>query len=81
MYRELLDTLTVLASRIDVLTSSVMHHRTWVTRLHGIGVLSDSGAMLTCTGVLLRSTGVAWDLRVREIALPNTEKELITVSD
>ena len=75
MYRELIDTMSVLAARMDVLTSTVVQHRTWVSRLQGIGVLMDSSAMLTCSGVLLRSTGIAWDLRARYHHTTDTPSE------
>lgn len=42
--RELIDVLTVLGARMDILTASVLTHRAWTSRLHGVGVLTDGGS-------------------------------------
>ncbi len=62
-YRELLETLATMASRVDLLVSSVMSHRTWSSRLQGVGIIADATQSSPCTGILLRSTGIAWDMR------------------
>jgi len=64
--RDLLGVLSSLASRMDLLVGTVLTHRSWTARLHGVGVLQDGSNHLPVSGVLLRSTGVAWDVRSEE---------------
>lgn len=57
--RELVAILHTMSMRMDLLVHSVVTHRIWALRLHGVGVLHESTGHLPCSGVLLRSTGVA----------------------
>ncbi len=51
-------------SRIDEMEELLTNNRVWQQRLIGIGVLTKTDAeMWGFTGPLLRSTGLAWDLR------------------
>jgi len=63
-YRELLEIMTTMATRVDLLVSSVMTHRTWSSRLQGVGIIHDTTTSTPCSGILMRSTGIAWDMRV-----------------
>jgi NADH dehydrogenase (ubiquinone) Fe-S protein 2 len=52
------------ASRLDEIEELLTKNRIWKQRLLNIGLISKKYAILYGTsGVLLRSTGVAWDLR------------------
>jgi NADH dehydrogenase I D subunit len=51
-------------SRIDEIEELLTHNRIWKQRLLNVGIISKISAInFSFTGVLLRSTGVAWDLR------------------
>jgi NADH dehydrogenase (ubiquinone) Fe-S protein 2 len=51
-------------SRIDEIDELLTSNRIWRQRLKNIGVLSLEDAMnWSCSGVLLRGSGLAWDLR------------------
>jgi NADH dehydrogenase (ubiquinone) Fe-S protein 2 len=53
-----------LSSRIDEVEELLTSNRIWKQRLVNVGILSKSSAInYGCTGVILRSTGVLWDLR------------------
>jgi NADH dehydrogenase I D subunit len=55
---------TQFGSRIDELEELLTENRIWKQRLVGIGVITHEHALdWGLTGPLLRSTGVAWDLR------------------
>ena len=52
------------ASRIDEIEEMLTNNRIWKQRLVNIGVVSAEGAMnWGFTGVLLRGSGIPWDLR------------------
>nr|APQ44788.1 NADH dehydrogenase subunit 7 [Diplonema papillatum] len=53
-----------LSSRMDVLLATVMVHRVWAARLSGVGVLTVGVDGSGASGVLLRSAGASWDLRL-----------------
>jgi len=59
---ELIEVMTTLGMRMDVLSVVLLSHRVWSTRLTGCGVLSYNA--LPMSGVMLRSTGIAWDARI-----------------
>ena len=55
---------TQFGSRVDELEELLTENRIWKQRLVGIGVITHEHALdWGLTGPLLRSTGVAWDLR------------------
>ena len=52
------------SSRIDEIEELLTKNRIWKQRLLNVGVLSKNSALnYSFTGVMLRSTGIAWDLR------------------
>jgi len=52
------------SSRIDEVEELLTSSRIWRQRLLNIGIISKSRALnYSCSGPLLRSTGVSWDLR------------------
>lgn len=52
------------ASRIDEIEELLTNNRIWKQRLLNVGIISKMSALnYGLTGVLLRSTGVSWDLR------------------
>ena len=51
-------------SRIDEIETLLTNNRIWKQRLKGIGIVSKKEAInLGFSGVMLRSTGIPWDLR------------------
>lgn len=55
------------ASRIDEMEELLSNSRIWKRRLVHIGVLNIKEALnLSCTGVMLRGSGLPWDLRKTE---------------
>jgi NADH dehydrogenase (ubiquinone) Fe-S protein 2 len=51
-------------NRIDEIEETLSFNRIWKTRLTDIGIMTKEKALTYgCTGVLLRSAGVQWDLR------------------
>jgi NADH dehydrogenase (ubiquinone) Fe-S protein 2 len=56
--------LLTFSSRIDELEELITKNRIWVTRLQGIGIISLQNAVnYNFSGVIIRSTGIRWDLR------------------
>ena len=56
--------LDVLPGRLDEFDTLMTGQPIWRERLQGVGVISQEEAIaLSATGPILRSTGVAWDLR------------------
>jgi NADH dehydrogenase (ubiquinone) Fe-S protein 2 len=54
----------VFSSRLDEMEELLTNNRVWKVRLIDIGVISKNHALAWgFSGVLLRSTGIAWDLR------------------
>jgi NADH dehydrogenase (ubiquinone) Fe-S protein 2 len=52
------------ASRVDEIEELLTNNRIWKQRLVNIGIVSKVAALnYSFTGVLLRSTGISWDLR------------------
>ncbi|OAF71713.1 hypothetical protein A3Q56_00499 [Intoshia linei] len=50
--------------RLDEIEDLLNNNPIWIQRLKGIGVISAEDALLTgCSGVILRSTGIEWDIR------------------
>jgi len=57
--------------RLEELETLLTNNRIWKARLENVGVISAKDAMLhSFTGVLLRGSGVSWDLR-KEIVYEN----------
>jgi len=55
------------AARIDEMEEMLTESRIWKRRLVHIGVLNYKEALnLSCTGVMLRGSGIPWDLRKTE---------------
>jgi NADH dehydrogenase (ubiquinone) Fe-S protein 2 len=51
-------------SRLDEIEELLTYNRIWFNRLHNIGVVRyEDALMMGFSGVLLRGTGCAWDLR------------------
>jgi NADH-quinone oxidoreductase subunit D len=70
---ELIDTIT---PRLDEYDTLMTDQPIWRERLQGVGVLTAQEAIaLGATGPILRSTGVAWDLRRDMPYLPYDELE------
>jgi NADH-quinone oxidoreductase subunit D len=70
---ELIDTIT---PRLDEYDTLMTEQPIWRERLQGVGVLTAQEAIaLGATGPILRSTGVAWDLRRDMPYLPYDELE------
>jgi NADH-quinone oxidoreductase subunit D len=70
---ELIDTIT---PRLDEYDTLMTEQPIWRERLQGVGVLTAQEAIaLGATGPILRSTGVAWDLRRDMPYLPYGELE------
>ena len=52
------------AERIDEAEDMFTDNRIWIQRTKGIGVLKAKDALdLACSGVMLRGSGIKWDLR------------------
>ncbi|KAK2606158.1 ndufs2, NADH ubiquinone oxidoreductase 49 kd subunit [Conoideocrella luteorostrata] len=55
---------TQFGDRIDETEEMLTDNRIWVERLRGVGVVSAADALnLSFTGVMLRGSGVPWDIR------------------
>ncbi|PNY27311.1 NADH-ubiquinone oxidoreductase 49 kDa subunit, mitochondrial [Tolypocladium capitatum] len=55
---------TQFGDRIDETEEMLTDNRVWVERLRGVGVISATEALnLSFTGVMLRGSGVPWDIR------------------
>ena len=62
---EIFDFCNVFLKRLDSIEELLTNNRIWKQRLVDIGVLSSQDALdLGFSGVLLRSTGLCWDLRI-----------------
>ncbi|KAI8928191.1 nife hydrogenase-like protein [Entophlyctis helioformis] len=52
------------SSRIDEMEEALSNGRLWKNRLRGVGVVTTQEALdLSFSGVMLRGSGIAWDLR------------------
>ncbi len=62
---EIFDFCTIFLNRLDSIEELLTNNRIWKQRLVDIGILSSQDALdLGFSGVLLRSTGLCWDLRI-----------------
>nr|QHQ98665.1 NADH dehydrogenase subunit 7 [Diplonema japonicum] len=59
----LLECIHAMTMKMDSLVNAVALHRVWATRLTSIGVVATQGTSSSSSGVVLRSTGVSWDVR------------------
>jgi NADH-quinone oxidoreductase subunit D len=61
---DVMDLVRVIPSRLEEYDTLMTGQPIWRERLQGVGVLTPEEALaLACTGPILRSTGIAWDLR------------------
>lgn len=64
---ELFDFCIIFIKRLDEMENLLTNNRIWKQRLVDIGILSYKDALdWGCSGVLLRSSGIRWDLRINE---------------
>ncbi|MHB8661469.1 MAG: NADH-quinone oxidoreductase subunit D [Acidimicrobiales bacterium] len=78
---EVLDILEVFPGRLDEFDTLFTNQPIWRQRSEGVGVITREQALaLSATGPILRSTGVAWDLRadMPYLAYDQLEFDVIT---
>ena len=79
MMDDIYDFLTKFTERLDEVEDLVTDNRLWRQRTTDIGVLSSEDALnWGCSGVMLRGSGIKWDLRK---AQPYDAYDLVRVSN
>ena len=61
---DIYDFITKFSERLDEVEDLVTENRIWLARTQDVGVISAESALnWGCSGVMLRGSGIKWDLR------------------
>ena len=67
LLNDIFDFINFFNKRLNEIEEVLSENRIWKERLVNVGIISKNDALnLGFTGVLLRSTGISWDLRINE---------------